>query len=380
MHELLEKFTKFAGEYFVNMNHEGCEISGLEYSAELRNLPDLHEVFQQNFDVGNSNKLFYFNANHLGSGSLITDGNGNPYQTLAYAPYGEVLLDVRGGSYNEPHQFTGHERDQETGLNYAHARYYWSDLSIFTSVDPLAEKYPNMSPYVYCAGNPVKYVDPTGMEVEITGEQDAAMQVIQKQAGTSVTFTLDKKYGCLSYQINDKDNISGFAHNLITAIDNPDVTLHLDSRKDLTTSNGGTMNGGAFMGNTVTKDINENSIHVDAYQEINFDFLNQIDEGYGNPNKSSVRHEITECYKAALNSYKSGNNASPAYNGVSNPAYDIAHKSAYPQSPIYKYSNNIYNGVYYTTKYSDKIGVDVYDMTGWPLYKYGQQTVKINTP
>ena len=164
MHELLEKFTKFAGEYFVNMNHEGCEISGLEYSAELRNLPDLHEVFQQNFDVGNSNKLFYFNANHLGSGSLITDGNGNPYQTLAYAPYGEVLLDVRGGSYNEPHQFTGHERDQETGLNYAHARYYWSDLSIFTSVDPLAEKYPNMSPYVYCGNDPINRIDPTGME------------------------------------------------------------------------------------------------------------------------------------------------------------------------------------------------------------------------
>ena len=49
-------------------------------------------------------------------------------------------------------------------MSLLYARYYWSDLSIFTSVDPLAEKYPNMSPYAYCAGNPVKYVDPDGMQ------------------------------------------------------------------------------------------------------------------------------------------------------------------------------------------------------------------------
>ncbi len=35
----------------------------------------------------------------------------------------------------------------------------------FTSVDPLAHKYPNVGSYVYCMGNPVKYVDPDGREV-----------------------------------------------------------------------------------------------------------------------------------------------------------------------------------------------------------------------
>ena len=42
------------------------------------------------------------------------------------------------------------------------ARYYNSDLSIWLSVDPLADKYPNLSPYTYCAGNPVRLVDPDG--------------------------------------------------------------------------------------------------------------------------------------------------------------------------------------------------------------------------
>ena len=50
----------------------------------------------------------------------------------------------------------------ETGLSYFGARYYSSDLSIWLSVDPMSDKYPSLSPYVYCADNPVKLVDPNG--------------------------------------------------------------------------------------------------------------------------------------------------------------------------------------------------------------------------
>ncbi|MBQ7490143.1 MAG: hypothetical protein IJT51_06475, partial [Bacteroidales bacterium] len=44
------------------------------------------------------------------------------------------------------------------------ARYYNSDLSIWISVDPLSDKYPNLSPYTYCADNPVKFFDDDGRE------------------------------------------------------------------------------------------------------------------------------------------------------------------------------------------------------------------------
>ena len=37
-----------------------------------------------------------------------------------------------------------------------------TDPVISSSVDPLAENYYNVSPYVYCAGNPVMFVDPDG--------------------------------------------------------------------------------------------------------------------------------------------------------------------------------------------------------------------------
>jgi len=44
-------------------------------------------------------------------------------------------------------------------------RHYNSDLSIWLSVDPMADKYPKVSPYVYCGNNPVRLVDPNGREI-----------------------------------------------------------------------------------------------------------------------------------------------------------------------------------------------------------------------
>ena len=61
--------------------------------------------------------------------------------------------------------FTGKERDAETGYSYFGARYYDSDISgLFLSIDPMADKYPSISPYAYCAWNPMKLVDPDGRD------------------------------------------------------------------------------------------------------------------------------------------------------------------------------------------------------------------------
>ena len=65
-----------------------------------------------------------------------------------------------------PQSFAGKERDSETGFSYFGARYYDSDiLTSWLSVDPMADKYPNLSPYAYCAWNPVRLVDPDGEEI-----------------------------------------------------------------------------------------------------------------------------------------------------------------------------------------------------------------------
>ena len=61
---------------------------------------------------------------------------------------------------------SGKEKDSETGYHYFGARYYNSDLSLWLSVDPMSDKYPSLSPYNYCAWNPMKLVDPDGAEMD----------------------------------------------------------------------------------------------------------------------------------------------------------------------------------------------------------------------
>ena len=52
------------------------------------------------------------------------------------------------------------------------ARYYEPVLSRFTTMDPLAEKFYSISPYAYCAGNPVMFVDPDGRAWKPTFSED----------------------------------------------------------------------------------------------------------------------------------------------------------------------------------------------------------------
>jgi RHS repeat-associated protein len=113
---------------------------------------------------------YFYHPDHLGSSSVstplnnhwITDGSGNAIQHLHYLPFGEDWVDQRNASWSAPYTFSGKEKDVETGYSYFGARYYDSGLSIWLSVDPMSDKYPNLTPYNYCANNPVMFVDPDG--------------------------------------------------------------------------------------------------------------------------------------------------------------------------------------------------------------------------
>jgi len=86
----------------------------------------------------------------------LLDGNLSFFQPT---PHSSFLTPTR------TYTFSAKERDPETGLSYFGSRYYSPDLSVWLSVDPMSDKYPSLSPYVYCADNPVKLVDPNGEEM-----------------------------------------------------------------------------------------------------------------------------------------------------------------------------------------------------------------------
>ena len=105
----------------------------------------------------------------------MTDAAGTVVWRADYEPFG--ALATESGTMSTTHQFTGRERDAETGLHYFGARYYDGALGRFTSSDPFnpirgftsredLEAYlsnpQRWNQYAYALNNPFKYVDPDG--------------------------------------------------------------------------------------------------------------------------------------------------------------------------------------------------------------------------
>ena len=115
-------------------------------------------------DTTNIEEIFFYHSDHLGSTSYITDAKANITQFDAYLPYGELLVDEHSSSEEMPYKFNGKEFDQETGLYYYGARYMDPKISMWLGVDPLAEKYPNVTGYCYTMDNPIKFIEIDGKD------------------------------------------------------------------------------------------------------------------------------------------------------------------------------------------------------------------------
>ena len=93
----------------------------------------------------------------------VRSGSSSHFMT-DYYPYGGVIRKGRIGAHHR--LFIGKELDKMHGLNWYdfEARMYDPTLGRFMTMDPLAEKYYNVSPYSYCAGDPVNRFDPDGRD------------------------------------------------------------------------------------------------------------------------------------------------------------------------------------------------------------------------
>ncbi len=152
----------YTGSFRINWN----DSSG----PQLESVASVGGRFVMATDPSNSSftaQQRYFITDHLGSTRVVLNNAGSVLERYDYYPYGEKVPVTVANTGNTDYLYTGKESQNALfGINWydSGARFQTTD-GIFTGIDPLAEKYYHISPYAYCAGNPVNMIDPTGMDL-----------------------------------------------------------------------------------------------------------------------------------------------------------------------------------------------------------------------
>jgi RHS repeat-associated protein len=134
----------------------------------------------------------YLTVDHLGSVRAMTEQDQTVVARRDYLPFGEEIPEPLGGRTSVwgaeaglSQKFTGKERDAETGLDYFGARYMSAAQGRFVTPDPLMASARASDPqtwnrYAYALNNPLRYVDPDGLEVPKACAEDKNCPIIVK--------------------------------------------------------------------------------------------------------------------------------------------------------------------------------------------------------
>ena len=107
----------------------------------------------------------YYLKDHQGNNRVVMNASGTIEQVNHYFPFGYLFGESTNAS-TQTYKYNGKEFDMMHGLHWYDygARHYDPCIMRFTTMDPMCEKYYNISPYAYCGNNPVNAVDPSGRD------------------------------------------------------------------------------------------------------------------------------------------------------------------------------------------------------------------------
>ena len=113
----------------------------------------------------NAPSYHFYLRDHLGNNRVVMAHNGTVEQVTHYYPFGGVQRESTNPGL-QPYKYGGKELDRTSGLDaYDYgARQYNPVTARWDRVDPLSEKYYNVSPYAYCHDNPIMCIDPDGKD------------------------------------------------------------------------------------------------------------------------------------------------------------------------------------------------------------------------
>jgi RHS repeat-associated protein len=299
----------------------------------------------------NAYDINYFITDHLGSTRVIVDNNGEIKEQKDFYPFGKEHENSNLMNSTNRWGYNGKEKQIVYNLNFLDYinRMYDDFICRWTTQDPLQEKRPWISSYVFCSNNPVGRTDPNGLldDLVITGDlAKVAFDELQKSVSKELTLSMDTK-GNVSYTQNNLDkSLSAETRQLTTAIDDYSVTVNVKAENTTQTSTGNLYIGGAFMGNEVTQvfpgfegNTSSNSVNiVNANQEVNPKRLGNVSDAHGK-HGTDMLHEVTEAYQGAKISQSTG--ISSPIGGQAGSVYSQAHRAATPQSG--KIFETIYN-------------------------------------
>jgi RHS repeat-associated protein len=119
-------------------------------------------------DEGKMDGCHLYVQDYQGNNRMVVNAYTNEVEQIShYYPYGALMGDISTQPEAQDFKYSGKELDRTFGLDLYdfHARQYDPLLPGFNAVDPCATDYYWISPYVYCAGNPVNCVDKDGKRI-----------------------------------------------------------------------------------------------------------------------------------------------------------------------------------------------------------------------
>ena len=158
--EKLEHFDQYYTQVDYNSATDGCDV----LDAECHCAHSAYWAEQEEFDCSDYPLVYWYHPDYLGNTEYVTDMNGEAFQYFWYSPWGEAWVKEHSGngSYSTPWRFNAEEFDSETGNYYHGARYRDPRAIPWLSVDPLANRFPHLTPYNFVENNPIRVIDPDG--------------------------------------------------------------------------------------------------------------------------------------------------------------------------------------------------------------------------
>ena len=131
--------------------------------------------------IGANGTYYFYITDYQGNIRAVMEDHADPAAEINdYYPYGQRMVRGEGeDGWIQSYKFGGKELDRHEGLWWQHfgERIYDSQLVHFNQQDPVSANGQAVSPYLYCAANPIRFIDPTGSEIRGVSRDDASKVV-----------------------------------------------------------------------------------------------------------------------------------------------------------------------------------------------------------